>query len=85
MGRKRPRAAGGVKALFLHLTCIHWEPVMCRDLRAKASFSRSLQKKWKKAQSEMVYPRPQKRISTLISQQWKIRRDASRKKKLKQA
>lgn len=35
MGRKRPRAAGGVKALFLHLTCIHWEPVMCRDLRYK--------------------------------------------------
>ncbi|XP_022265172.1 cAMP-dependent protein kinase inhibitor gamma isoform X1 [Canis lupus familiaris] len=44
MGRKRPTAAGAVKALFLHFTCIYWEPIICRDRRARASFSKSLQK-----------------------------------------
>lgn len=30
------------------------------ELKVKTSFTKSVQKKWKKPQSEMVYPRPQK-------------------------
>ncbi|XP_048956446.1 cAMP-dependent protein kinase inhibitor gamma isoform X1 [Canis lupus dingo] len=72
MGRKRPTAAGAVKALFLHLTCIYWEPIICRDRRARASFSKSLQKKWKKAHSEMVYPRPQKGLMAVEGELFKL-------------
>ncbi|XP_058989071.1 cAMP-dependent protein kinase inhibitor gamma isoform X1 [Mustela nigripes] len=70
MARTRPRAAGAVKALFLHLTCI--------PLAARYVSTSDVQK------VKASFPDLSKRISTLITQQRKIGRDASRKKKLNQ-